>query len=53
MEHISKVQIRSVSQRTGLREGTVQDLLRSGWQYTETMNQMPRWQRPDPEVSNG
>lgn len=52
MENVSKQSIRNVALKTGLREGTVLDLLRAGWQYTEQINCMPRWQRPGPEKSN-
>ena len=43
---LSKSQIDRVSQLTGLKNATVQDLLESGWVYTETLNQMPKWQKP-------
>ena len=39
---LSKSQIDRVSQLTGLKNATVQDLLESGWVYTETLNQMPK-----------
>lgn len=42
-----------VSQLTGLKNATVQDLLESGWVYTETLDQMPKWQQPGGEVSAG
>lgn len=49
MELITKQAVRVVALRTGLREGTVLDLLRSGWQYTEQIDCLPRWQRLGPE----
>lgn len=48
MELITKQAIRDVALKTGLREGTVLDLLRSGWQYTEQIDCMPRWERFGP-----
>lgn len=50
---ISKSQIDRIAQLTGLKNSTVQDLLESGWMYTETLNQMPKWQQPGGEVSPG
>lgn len=50
---LSKSQIDRVSNLTGLKPATVQDLLESGWMYTETLNQMPKWQQPGGEVSAG
>jgi hypothetical protein len=53
MTAVSKVQIDRVAQATGLRRGTVMDLLDSGWAYNETLNQMPKWQKPGPEITRG
>lgn len=50
---LSKSQIDRVSSLTGLKPATVQDLLESGWMYTETLNQMPKWQQPGGEISAG
>ena len=50
---ISKSQIDRIAQLTGLKNATVQDLLESGWMYTETLNRMPKWQQPGGEVSPG
>ena len=45
MELITKQAVRNLALMTGLREGTVLDLLRSGWQYTEQIDCLPRWDR--------
>jgi len=53
MNKISKDQLDRISQMTGLKNATVQDLLESGWMYTETLGQMPKWQRPGEEMTAG
>ena len=52
MELITKQAVRTVALMTGLREGTVLDLLRSGWAYTEQIDCLPRWQRLGPEKAD-
>jgi hypothetical protein len=50
MDLISKQAIRNVALKTGLREGTVLDLLRNGWRYTEQIDCLPRWERLGPGI---
>ena len=52
MELVTKQAVRNVALKTGLREGTVLDLLRSGWRYTEQIDCLPRWERFGPEKCN-
>lgn len=52
MERITKQAVRTVALKTGLHEGTVLDLLRSGWEYTEQIDCLPRWQRLGPEKAD-
>lgn len=53
MELITKQAIRNVALRTELREATVLDLLRSGWQYVEKIDCLPRWERLGPVIADG
>jgi hypothetical protein len=52
MDAISKQAVKDVAQRTGLKEGTVLDLLRSGWMYTVDLHFGPRWVQPQKDQRN-
>lgn len=52
MDKVTKQSIRDIAHRTGLREATVLDLLRTGWMYTMQIDQMSRWQRRYPGQIN-
>lgn len=50
---MNKEQIDQMTYLTGLKRGTIMDLLDSGWTYNETIGQTPKWHQVGEEISAG
>lgn len=42
--------IRAISERSGLSEETVTELLKHGWEWRESINNMPSWTLKGPKT---